>query len=60
MVDFFESGLCIHCHLAKKELIEFLAFNEQTEESWRARDNNLQKELNEILEKYPEKPRRFN
>lgn len=55
MVDFFENGLCIHCHLAKKELIEFLAFNEQTEESWKTRDNNLQKELSEILEKYPEK-----
>lgn len=55
MVDFFENGLCIHCHLAKNELIEFLIFNERTEESWKARDNNLQKELNEILEKYPEK-----
>ncbi|SFH69231.1 hypothetical protein SAMN05444507_102226 [Pseudomonas syringae] len=54
MVDFFENGLCIHCHLARNELIEFLTFNEQTEESWRARDSNLQKELGEILDRYPE------
>ena len=55
MVDFFGNGLCLHCHLAKNELIEFLMFNDQTEEAWRSRDNNLQNELNEILEKYPEK-----
>ncbi len=58
MVDFFENGLCIHCHLAKNELIEFLTFNEQTEESWKTRDHSLQKELNEILEKYPERTHR--
>lgn len=55
MVDFFENGLCIHCHLAKNELIEFLTFNDRTEEAWKARDNNLQEELNEILKKHPEK-----
>ncbi|WP_236180345.1 hypothetical protein [Pseudomonas mosselii] len=54
MVDFFGNGLCIHCHLARNELIEFLAFNDQTEEAWRAKNVNLQEELGELLKKYPE------
>lgn len=55
MVDFFGNGLCIHCHLAKNELMDFARFNEQTEEAWKAKDDNLQDELSEILDKYPEK-----
>ncbi|MEJ8664505.1 MULTISPECIES: hypothetical protein [Pseudomonas] len=54
MVDFFENGLCVHCHLAKNELIEFLTFNDSTEQAWRAKDDNLQQELEVILNKYPE------
>lgn len=55
MVDFFGNGLCIHCHLAKNELMAFAYFNEKTESLWKQKDDTLQDELNEILKKYPEK-----
>jgi hypothetical protein len=55
VVDFFGNGLCIHCHLAKNEIMDFSLFNEQTEEAWKAKDDNLQDELNRIFKKYPEK-----
>lgn len=55
MVDFFVNGLCLHCHLAKIELIDLHIFNGATEEAWQSRDDKLQNELNEILEKYPQK-----
>jgi hypothetical protein len=55
MVNFFGNGLCVHCHLAKNELMDFALFNEQTEEAWKSKDDNLQDELSVILEKHPEK-----
>ena len=55
MVDFFENGLCIHCHLAQKELMDYSCFNDETEKSWKNKDAKLQQELEEILKKYPEK-----
>ena len=55
MVDFFGNGLCIHCHIAKNELMDLSVFNEQTEGAWKSKDDNLQEEINGILEKYPEK-----
>ncbi|MHC5129073.1 hypothetical protein ACYST8_23820 [Pseudomonas inefficax] len=53
MVDFFENGLCLHCHLAKNEVIELLAFNDKAEDAWRLRNANLQEELEVIFSKYP-------
>ena len=35
--------------------MSFALFNKQTEGIWKSKDDNLQDELNEILEKYPEK-----
>ena len=55
MVDFFGNGLCIRCHLAKIELMDFAFFNVQTEEAWKSKDGDLQEELSGILEKYPGK-----
>lgn len=55
MVDFFANGLCIHCHLAKNELIDFAQFNHEVEESWKEKDSRLQEEVGQLLEKYPEK-----
>ena len=55
MVDFFGNGLCIHCHLAKSELMNIAYFNKISEASWKEKNNNLQEELSEILKKYPEK-----
>lgn len=53
-VDFFENGLCFYCHLAKNELLTYTDFHSKTELSWKQKDNLLQKELESILEKYPE------
>ncbi|GAA5140130.1 hypothetical protein [Alloalcanivorax gelatiniphagus] len=55
MVDFFGNGLCIHCHLAKNELVDLASFNQLSEASWKEKDDTLQEELSELLEKYPEK-----
>ena len=55
MVDFFGNGLCIHCHLAKNELMDFSCFNDETEKSWRNKDDKLQGEIDKILQSYPEK-----
>lgn len=55
MVDFFGNGLCIHCHLANNELLDFSSFNKKTELSWKEKEDTLQEELSEILKKYPEK-----
>lgn len=55
MVDFFGNGLCIHCHLAKSELMDIFCFNDEAEDSWKKKDDTLQDELGEILGKYPEK-----
>jgi len=53
-VDFFENGLCFYCHLAKNELLTYSDFHSETELSWKQKDELLQKELESILEKYPE------
>lgn len=55
MIDFFGNGLCLHCHLAKNELMDIAAFNNLSESSWKEKDDTLQEELSEILKKYPEK-----
>lgn len=54
-IDFFESGLCFHCHLAKNELKEYFDFHSETEGYWEKKDDELQKKLKDILSKYPEK-----
>ena len=53
-VDFFENGLCLHCHLTISELREYINFHANTEASWEQKDEYLQKKLDEILSKYPE------
>ena len=53
-VDFFENGLCFYCRLAKNELLTYSDFHSETELSWKQQDELLQKELESILEKYPE------
>ena len=53
-VDFFANGLCFHCHMAERELQEYLQFHEETETSWAKKDEQLQSNLDEILKKYPE------
>jgi hypothetical protein len=53
-VDFFGNGLCIHCHLARRELEEFRIFNEASESAWGDRDKQLQEDLDSILVKYPQ------
>ena len=40
--DFFENGLCFYCHLAKRDLHEYLEFHSETEQSWAAKDKKLQ------------------
>lgn len=51
-IDFFGNGLCIHCHLAKNELLEFAHFNSSTESMWKDRDETLQKDVAKILDGY--------
>lgn len=53
-VDFFENGLCLSCHLAKDELADLLLFHTLSENAWEKKDAVLQRELEEILAKYPE------
>ena len=53
-VDFFENGLCFHCNLAINELEEFFRYHSETELSWKTKDDDFQKKLNEILANYPE------
>jgi len=53
-VDFFENGLCFYCHLAKNELLMYSNFHSKTELSWQQNDEQLQKEIDSILKKYPE------
>lgn len=53
-VDFFENGLCLSCHLAKDELADLLLFHTLSENAWEKKDAALQRELEEILAKYPE------
>lgn len=55
MLDFFGNGLCFHCHLAKKELIDLADFNQLSEASWKEKDDSLQEELSELIKKYPDK-----
>lgn len=57
-IDFFESGLCFYCHLAKNELNEYFYFHSETEVYWEKKDDELQKKLKVVLSKYPEKYRR--
>jgi len=57
-VDFFANGLCLHCHLAQNELINFISFNDETENSWKKKDEKLQEKLDEILSKYPKEHHR--
>lgn len=52
-IDFFENGLCIHCHLAKSELREYIDFHFEAEASWEKNDEILQNKLNGILKEYP-------
>lgn len=52
-IDFFKSGLCFHCHLAKQELEEYQFFHAETEQSWKSRDSTLQDHISSILEKFP-------
>lgn len=56
-VDFFENGLCFYCHLARNELLSYSEFNSRTEALWKREDEALQKELEGIIEKYPEASR---
>lgn len=51
-IDFFGNGLCIHCNLAKNELLEFANFNSSTEYMWKKRDETLQKDVAKILDGY--------
>ena len=51
---FFTNGLYLHCHLAQDEFREFSNFHSETESTWKIKNDDLQKELDEILEKYPE------
>lgn len=53
-VDFFENGLCLHCNLAKHELMDFKHFDVETEKNWKKNDTKLQKEIEVILDKYPQ------
>ncbi|GMR17671.1 MAG: hypothetical protein BMS9Abin33_0064 [Gammaproteobacteria bacterium] len=53
-VDFFANGLCFHCNMAQRELQEYLQFHSETESAWGEKNNDLQSNLNEILNKYPE------
>lgn len=53
-IDFFENGLCAHCHMAKGELIEFNQFHNETEAYWAKRDHELQNEISDHLEEHPE------
>jgi hypothetical protein len=52
-IDFFGNGLCLHCHLAKQELAEFIHFNKESELAWGNKDKQLQNDLDSILLKYP-------
>lgn len=53
-IDFFGNGLCVHCHLALRELEEVRKFNKESELAWGDRDKQLQEHLNSILVNYPE------
>lgn len=53
-IDFFENGLCTHCHTAKGELIEFNQFHAETEATWAKRDSELQSELSDRLKEHPD------
>jgi len=48
-VDFFANGLCVHCHLAQNELLDFMGFNDEAENSWKKKDEKLQEKLDGIL-----------
>jgi len=52
-IDFFENGLCLHCHMAKQELHEFIQFHTETEKFWKDSDDELNKKIDDILKKYP-------
>ena len=53
-VDFFENGLCMHCHLARQQLVEFERFNEISELAWENEDKQLQHQLDAQLRNIPE------
>jgi hypothetical protein len=57
MVDFFENGLCFHCHLAKSELCDYVDFHRITERAWTREDEALQRDLDSIIARYPESQR---
>jgi hypothetical protein len=54
-IDFFGNGLCGHCHTAKSELFEFGLFHDETEESWKIKDTELQNHISGVLKEHPEK-----
>ncbi len=53
-IDFFQNGLCYHCHIAQSELHEFNQFHDETESMWLKKDNKIQDSLSKILNKYTE------
>lgn len=53
-VDFFENGLCYHCHLVKNELAVFRDYHCATEALWQRADKELQAQIDEILARHPE------
>ena len=52
-VDFFENGLCFHCHLAESELRLYSEFHHGVEDLWKKRDADHQQEIDDLLEKFP-------
>ena len=54
-IDFFGNGLSTYCHTAKNELWEFGQFHEETEASWKKKDEELQSHIDGVLKKHPEK-----
>lgn len=53
-VDFFENGLCYHCHLVKSELDVFRDYHYATEALWQRADKELQAQIDKVLARHPE------
>jgi len=53
-LDFFETGLCFYCHLAKNELREHQEFHGKTEEAWRDADSKIQDRIDNLIKQHPD------
>ena len=53
-INYFKDGLCMHCTWSRGGLYDFRHFHTEAESSWSNKDSQLQKQINEKLNKFPE------